>query len=141
MNAAAQTLNVPTHNGLPTGARAGTLAEWQIERVQQFINDHLADTIRVKDLSHTTRLSCTHFSRMFRRTFGEPPYAYVIRQRATRAADILRQCNTALSDVAGSCGFSDQAHLSTVFRRIFGRSPGEWRRLQMVANATGEKQS
>jgi AraC-like DNA-binding protein len=114
--------------------RAG-LEDWQVARVRQFIDAHLGETIRVKDLSGMARLSSNHFNRMFKRTFSQSPHAYVMRQRAIRAAELMLHEEMTLSEVAQLCGFADQAHFSRVFRRNFGQSPFAWRRRRAIPYA------
>jgi AraC family transcriptional regulator len=108
--------------------RPGGLAPWQIHRLKAFIEEHLADSIRVEDLSDLVRLSTTHFSRAFRRSFGEAPHAYLIRRRLDRARHLMLTSDVALCELALACGFSDQAHLCKLFRQSTGKSPAAWRR-------------
>jgi AraC family transcriptional regulator len=108
--------------------RSGGLAPWQAQRVKAFIEQHLSAPIRVEDLSDLVRLSKTHFSRSFRKVFGETPHAYIVRRRVDRVCRLMLTSETALSELALDCGFADQAHLCRQFRRVTGRSPAAWRR-------------
>jgi AraC family transcriptional regulator len=110
------------------GARTGGLAPRQVRRVKAFVEEHLAESIHVADLSEVVRLSTTHFSRSFRQSFGEAPHAYIVRRRLDLARHLMLTSDTALSELALACGFSDQAHLCKLFRKATGRTPGAWRR-------------
>ncbi|WP_345774973.1 helix-turn-helix transcriptional regulator [Sinorhizobium sp. K101] len=55
-------------------------------------------------------------------------YRWLLRERITRARTLLLESDAALSEVAISCGFSDQSHFTRVFSSIVGTTPGAWRR-------------
>jgi AraC family transcriptional regulator len=109
-------------------SRTGGLAGWQIVRVRSFIDRNLHRTIHVSDLSAVARRSTAHFSRSFKQAFGEPPHAYIVRRRLEEACHLMMTSSASLSEIALSVGFSDQAHLSKLFRHAFGQSPANWRR-------------
>ncbi|MES0099844.1 AraC family transcriptional regulator [Mesorhizobium sp. M0019] len=111
-----------------TGSRMGGLAGWQIARVRSFIDRNLHRTIHANDLSAVARRSTAHFSRSFKQAFGEPPHAYIVRRRLEVACHLMLTSSASLSEIALSVGFSDQAHLSKLFRHAFGQSPAYWRR-------------
>jgi AraC family transcriptional regulator len=108
--------------------RPGALAGWQMARVRAFIDENLHRTIHIMDLSAIARRSTAHFSRSFKKAFGEPPHAYVVRIRLERACHLMITSSASLSEIALSVGFSDQAHLCRQFRQAFGQSPSRWRR-------------
>jgi AraC family transcriptional regulator len=114
--------------------RRGGLAPWQIHRVKAFVEEHLSEPIHVEDLSEVVRLSKTHFSRAFRRSYGKTPHAYVIRRRVDRVCHLMLTSDIALSELAVACGFSDQAHLCKLFRQTIGVSPAAWRRERRQAS-------
>ena len=109
-------------------SRTGGLAGWQIARVRSFIDENLHRTIHASDLSAVARRSTAHFSRSFKRAFGEPPHTYVVRRRLEEACHLMLTSSAPLSEIALSVGFSDQAHLCKLFRQAFGESPANWRR-------------
>jgi AraC-like DNA-binding protein len=110
-----------------SGAR-NSLLEWQIRRVREYIDAHIGSRILVSDLSLIARRSEAHFARAFKRTFGETPHAYLTRLRLELATRAMLADNAPLTDIALTCGFTDQAHLCRLFRRWIGRTPAEWRR-------------
>ena len=118
----------PAHAG---AARRGGLAPWQIRRVMHEIDANLASPIRMKDLSEVVRLSESYFSRAFKATLNVSPHAYILRRRIERAQEIMLTTDEQLSEIALACGLCDQAHLSRLFRRIAGASPGSWRRQRL----------
>jgi AraC family transcriptional regulator len=111
-----------------TGPRPGALAAWQVLRVRAFIEKNLQSNIDAGDLSAVAERSRAHFSRAFKRAFGEPPHAYVTKRRLERACHLMVTTSEPLSQIALSVGFSDQAHLCRLFQRAFGQKPSNWRR-------------
>jgi AraC-like DNA-binding protein len=110
------------------GSRTGGLAGWQIARVRSFIDRNLDRTIHASDLGAVARRSTAHFSRSFKQAFGEPPHAYIVRRRLEEACHLMLTSSASLAEIALSVGFSDQAHLSKLFRQAIGQTPSNWRR-------------
>lgn len=111
----------------------GGLAAWQVKRIRSYIENNLDSNIRVTDLAAIVQLSTSHFSRTFHRTFGEPPFAYIIKRRIVRAQELMLSSQVPLVQIALECGMCDQAHFSRVFRRIVGVNPRAWRRQFLAA--------
>jgi AraC family transcriptional regulator len=114
------------------GSKPRALAGWQIARVRAFIEENLHSNIDAKKLSAVAQRSPAHFQRSFKRAFGEPPHAYVIKRRLERARHLMVTTSESLSEIALSVGFSDQSHLCRRFQRAFGQSPSTWRREQIA---------
>ena len=112
------------------GDRGGQLLPWQVRKVLTYLDSHLTERVRVADLSALVRRGEAHFSRLFKRTFGESPHAYVVKRRVELAARRMLDTEISLSDIALSCGFSDQAHLTKCFRHLMLDTPSAWRRAQ-----------
>ena len=125
----------PLTSAAPPKLIRGGLAPWQIRRVTTHIETNLDAAITTKDLAVLARLSSFHFCRAFRDSFGESPHGYVTRRRVERAQGLMLTTNASLGQIAADCGFTDQAHLSNLFRRIVGESPGVWRRARTTAPA------
>lgn len=104
------------------------LARWQAKKVMVYIQQEIEKSMRVGELAQITRLSCSHFSRAFRTTFGCTPQKYIVDQRVGRAKQLMITTGMNLCEVALACGFSDQAHLTRVFRSRTGDTPAVWRR-------------
>jgi AraC family transcriptional regulator len=113
----------------PIGLVRGGLAPWQLGRVREYVALHLAEPLPIEQLSALVRLSASHFTRAFRVSMGMSPHTFIVRQRIEQAKRLIRQTEAPLSEIALSCGLSDQAHLTRLFTRYEGVSPGAWRRL------------
>jgi AraC family transcriptional regulator len=79
-------------------------------------------------------LSPAHFSRAFKETIGRAPHRYLLTMRLEKARRLLEKRDVSLSDVAQRTGFSDQAHLTRLFKREFGTTPGSVLRARIKAS-------
>jgi AraC-like DNA-binding protein len=107
----------------------GGLAPWQERRAREFLLANIKRGVALKEVARECGLSVGHFSHAFRRTLGVAPHEWLIKQRVALSKEKLRDDGLSLSDVATECGFSDQSHLTRVFRQMVGVSPGAWRRV------------
>jgi AraC family transcriptional regulator len=114
--------------------RPGGLANWQAKRALAYIEDNLGSKIEIGEIAHSVALSKSHFSRIFRHSLGSTPMAYVSMRRVERAKLMIKSTTDSLTDIALTCGFADQSHLTRFFRRIVGMSPGLWRRNVAMPN-------
>jgi AraC family transcriptional regulator len=110
------------------------LCDWQLKRVARFIAQHIGDPIKVSQLAAVAKLSPGHFSRAFAVRVGITPRAYLIRQRLRYAQSLMLSSSYQLSDVAFQCGM-DHPHFCKLFRRVVGKTPGQWRRDTLLAAA------
>jgi len=119
----------------------GRLLAWQARKVREYIDSHIAEPLLVADLCALIQCSEAHFSRLFKRTFGEPPHAFLIGRRLKLAEQYMLQTDASLSDIALRCGFTDQAHLCKHFRQFTGSTPASWRRARRTATAFSSMES
>jgi len=103
------------------------LAPWQQRRAKEFIDAHLDGDISVLQLAAACRLSSSQFSRAFRQSTGMSPHRWLLKRRVERAKQLLRDPDQSLASAALAAGFANQSHLTRVFTRIAGISPGRWR--------------
>jgi AraC family transcriptional regulator len=130
-----QQIGLPAAREVPDGK--GCLLAWQVRKVRDYIDSHITGPVFVADLCALFQRSEAHFSRSFKRTFGESPHAFLVRRRVELAAQFMLTTDASLSDIALRCGFSDQAHLCKHFRQAAGETPSGWRRAhrsQQLAN-------
>jgi AraC family transcriptional regulator len=110
----------------------GRLLAWQARKVRDYIDSHITGPVLVADLCALVGRSEAHFSRSFKRTFGESPHAFVVRRRVELAAQYMLTTDVSLSDIALRCGFADQPHLCKQFRQAAGQTPAAWRRVRRL---------
>jgi transcriptional regulator GlxA family with amidase domain len=86
-----------------------------------------AELLSVNDLAAAAGLSRAHFSREFRRAFGESPHAYLLTRRLERAAALLRTTDRSVADICFSVGHRSLGSFTSSFGRAYGRSPTAYR--------------
>jgi AraC-like DNA-binding protein len=86
----------------------------------------------VDELAGLVPLSVSHFCRAFKETFGDTPHMYIIRLRLELAQSLMLATEDPLSQIALASGLADQAHLTKLFRRVVGETPGAWRRRNLT---------
>ncbi len=96
---------------------------------RELLEDRCADDLSIAEVARACGVHPVHLARTFRRFLGCSPGAYLRRCRLSRAAALLRDGRLRVSEVALGCGFADQSHLTTAFRRAHGVTPAEYRRL------------
>jgi AraC-like DNA-binding protein len=96
-------------------------------RARDLADARYADPLTVADLAREAGLSPAHFSREFRRAFGEPPHRYLLTRRLERAAALLRNTDHSVADVCMAVGLSSVGSFTTTFRRIYGLTPQGYR--------------
>src|SRR3989442_455232 len=108
-------------------ARSSDAPPRDLERVRERLADDAARVPSLADLARLTGLSRYQVLRRFERAYGLPPHAWLLRCRAERARVLIRDGVT-LAAAAAATGFADQSHMTRVFARQFGFTPGAWRR-------------
>jgi AraC family transcriptional regulator len=108
--------------------RANRLTRNQLQRIRDFVEAHLDTDIRLNMMAGICGLSTEYFLRVFKASFGISPYQYVLNLRVERAKTLLGDAEHSLAEIALQCGFSHQEHMTRMFRRFTGVTPGRYRR-------------
>jgi AraC-like DNA-binding protein len=96
-------------------------------RARDLADGRYFEPLDVDDLARAAGLSRAHFSREFRRAFGESPHAYLLTRRLERAAALLRTTDRSVADICLSVGLRSIGSFTTSFTRTFGVSPTAYR--------------
>ncbi|SHG24969.1 AraC family transcriptional regulator [Kaistia soli DSM 19436] len=118
-----------THSGRPVRISKGRIPARGVALVVDYIEANIDKDLDLAELSSVASMSVYHFARRFKETVGISPHAYVRRRRVLRARSLLDRQVIGLAEVAAMCGFSSQAHLTTVFRSQLGVTPGQYKRM------------
>lgn len=118
------------HGGTARDSRARGLSHGELARAKEMLASALDGQILIGDIADACGVSRGAFIRGFRAATGVTPYHWLLRHRVARARDLLVQSPLPIADVAVACGFSDQSHMTRVFTKLTGVTPGAWRRRQ-----------
>ena len=105
----------------------GGLTPARLRTVRELVKAKMEQDLTLEEMARCVGLSTAHFSQMFRKSTGESPRQFLLRQRVERAKDMLAAPKARVLDVAVACGFKTQQHFARVFRGICGASPTEYR--------------
>lgn len=101
----------------------GRLATRLVERVDEYVHEHLDTHITIESMAELAGLSTYHFARAFAAATGQTPHRYVMQARVEQAAGLLAGSRQPLSEIAYATGFADQSHLTRWSKRIYGVTP------------------
>jgi AraC-like DNA-binding protein len=98
---------------------------------------HIGRRVSLDRVAESCGVTTFHLIRVFRRVTGFSPYAYLMVLRVNEARRLL-DAGASISDAVHSCGFSDQSHLTRVFKRTLGLPPGQYvRAIASVGDVPG----
>lgn len=111
----------------PTQSMA--ISPQRLRRVLDYIEASLSErNLSLAEIASVAHLSPFHFSRAFKSVTGTAPHRFVVERRVDRAKALLTDPDISLAEIAAAVGFANQAHFSTMFRRLTGMSPRQYRR-------------
>jgi len=96
-------------------------------RARDLADARYSERVEVNDMARAAGLSKAHFSREFRRTFGESPHHYVLTRRLERAAALLRMTDWSVAEICVEVGLQSIGSFTTSFKRAYGQTPTEYR--------------
>jgi AraC family transcriptional regulator len=111
----------------PTPPAVG-LQRRHLDRAREYIEENLGRDIGISDLARAAALSPVYFARSFKQLMGVAPHQYLMSARVERVKRMLLSDERTLSDIATLCGFCHQEHMTRVFRRFCGSTPGAFRK-------------
>ena len=120
----------------PVQIYRGGLGSARLRKIRELVHAKIEDDLSLDEMAQSVGLSTAHFARLFRKSMGETPHQFVLRQRLERAKAMLRAPDARVLDVALACGFKTQQHFAQAFREIWGVSPTEYRQDFIGSEAT-----
>ncbi len=111
---------------------SGGLTPAQMTRLTARLDGAGDHRLTVAEMAATVGLSESWFATVFKQTTGQTPLQWQMGARIGQAQRLLRDTDLTVADVAAQIGFSDQAHLTRVFRQVAGETPAAWRRVQRL---------
>ena len=107
---------------------ASALLERHLLRARDLIDGRYDEALDLQAMADTAHVSPRHFSRSFRRIFGETPYQYLLSRRLERARRLLRTTDDSVAEICLSVGFTSVGSFTSTFTRHVGVSPTTYRR-------------
>jgi AraC family transcriptional regulator len=104
------------------------LSPRHLSKVIRFIEQNISRPISLDDLATIAQVSRFHFTRLFKRTVGISPMAYLERSRVQRAQELIKEGGLPLAEIAVAVGFADQSHFTRRFHLHNGLTPGVFAR-------------
>jgi AraC-like DNA-binding protein len=101
--------------------------ERHLLRAKDIVDARFREPLDVPALARAAYLSPAHFSREFRRAFGETPHQYLLTRRLERAAALLRNTDRSVADICFTVGLRSVGSFTTSFRRVYRMSPTAYR--------------
>ena len=105
----------------------GGLPIARLRKVEDYVSEHLAEEISLEKTAEIVELSPFHFSRVFKQSTGMSPTQFVMRERITRAQQLVRETSRSIIEIALEVGYTSPSHFAQVFRRVVGVTPVEFR--------------
>ncbi|MDO5298118.1 MAG: AraC family transcriptional regulator [Clostridia bacterium] len=107
--------------------KGSQLQDFYIQEAVTYIEHHFARNVTVEALADVCGLNRSYFSKLFKEIMGVSPQEFLISLRMSKAAELLKNSNASIGDIAAKCGYPNQLHFSRAFKKRYGVSPREWR--------------
>ena len=106
-----------------------------VRRGIEYIHANLSERVHLEDIAGAARLSTYYFARIFRKTTGMTPHRYLMQARIGKVKELLGESELCLAAIADEAGFSDQGHMSKVFKCFTGMTPKTFRNKRQLRTA------
>jgi AraC family transcriptional regulator len=106
---------------------SGDLSQSYLNRVVDYIAASLDKELTIEKLANIASMNPIYFARVFKKRLGVAPHQFILFKRIERAKELLAYSDTPIVDIALATGFSSQSHLSSVFKRVVGATPRNFR--------------
>jgi AraC-like DNA-binding protein len=105
----------------------GGLSPRKLRQAVDYIKQNLSENLTVEEVAASVDLNQHYFLRSFKTSTGKTPHQFLLEERVEKAKTLLVTTNLPLAEVAYTCGFSSQSHLTTQFRAVAGTTPSKYR--------------
>lgn len=93
-----------------------------------FIHRNYSERITLAEISREASVSTREANRIFQKAIRQTPFEYLLHYRLEQARELLAKSELSIMEISYRCGFTDSTYMGKQFRRIFGETPGEYRR-------------
>lgn len=107
--------------------RVHPLSAWRLNRVRRHAESRLDQRLTLEELAEVAGFSRAHFAATFKAATSMGVHEFLLRLRIQTAAKLLLSTDLSLVDISLQTGFQNQAHFTTVFKKMTASTPGKWR--------------
>ena len=109
--------------------RLGGINSVQIEETVRYISAHYSENLKLKDMAERVYISPQYLSGLFKKEMNMTISDYIAKIRMERAKELLKDTGLSIGEIAEKTGYKDIRHFSTMFKRLTGLTPSEFRRI------------
>ena len=120
---------------LPHVSPSANAVEERMTIFLRYIEQHYSESISLESLAQSAHVSKSECLRCFKTALQTAPYQYLTEYRLSKAAELLRNTDTSISEIAACVGFGQVSHFGKCFRAKTGFSPSEYRKRYCVSDA------
>ncbi|SFG71367.1 AraC-type DNA-binding protein [Lachnospiraceae bacterium C7] len=118
---------IKSMKGNSESLKSNTLREFYMKESISFVEQNFQNNITIEDLAENVGLNRSYFSKIFKKSFGQPPQLFLMNYRMSKATELLRMTNLSIADIGDAVGYPNQLHFSRTFKNVYGISPRQWR--------------
>jgi len=100
--------------------------DMRLSSIREYVNQNIRD-VSLKSTAHFAYMNPSYLCSFFKKYSGMGFYDYVTQQKMKRAAELLRNINSRISDVAQKVGYNNPNSFSRAFKQFYGMTPMEYR--------------
>ena len=110
-------------------SRKDQVAEQAVNQAKKYIKDHYREAVIVEELAQKAGISTNYLRTIFKERTGATIYDYTTHVRLEMAKELLTDETQKVKDVGAMVGYENSAHFVSIFRKKFGMTPNEYRRI------------
>lgn len=110
-------------------SQGGRIRDFYMKEALSFIEQNFQNDISVEEIAAVCGLNRSYFGKVFRDTVGKSPQEFLMSYRMAKAAELLKLTPLSIADIGNAVGYPNQLHFSRAFKKIYGLSPKNWRKV------------
>ena len=106
----------------------GCYEKENIKRAVDFLKEYYNKDYSLEDVARVANLSPYYFIRVFKANTGKPPYEFLLGIKIDKAKELLKRKGMTITEVCFACGFKSPSHFGSLFKKVTGLTPSEYRK-------------
>lgn len=120
--------NYSNYQSISENNTPSKISKEQVKEIHDYILANIEEPLTIDELALEINMSKFYFLKEFKKATSLTPYQYLMNIRMKKAAELIRDKNLNLADLAFNLGFNDQSHFSRVFKNYHGETPKAYRK-------------